>query len=91
MSKLREIIRKVIKEETSKKNRLMEATVEKRGEYEGIKYLIVHQPPDGYRVMGNDVESKDVFKGDREWFDRIGDAIDHAERSIDGYLLDDEE
>lgn len=87
---MKQMIDKIIKEELSKKNRLNEATIEKRNKYQGINYLIIHQVPHGYKVKGNDVESNDIFKGDNSWFDHIEDAIEHAEISIDSYLDDEE-
>jgi len=63
-----------------------EASVEKRGKYQGINFNIMHNVPKGYFIVGTDSESKNIFKGNLQYFDKIDQAEEHAELEIDGYL-----
>lgn len=65
-----------------------ESTVEGRETFEGVKYHIMYESPRGYYIKGADVDSKDIFKGDKSKFEKYDQAKEHAELSIKGALDD---
>lgn len=83
------IIEKEFKGDEAAKGKMVGGgLLDSREEHHGIKYQIWYLAPKGYHIVGSDIESKQIFKGDYNYFDKSEQAKEHAEISIESYLTD---
>lgn len=67
-----------------------EASTEGHETHKGLRFKVLHEPPHGYYVKGEDTESKGIFdKVKPQYFDKYDDAKEHGQQEIEGYLDED--